>query len=270
MPGTHAELEKCCSAVVPKKRKRHIATKHLSNIGSAESTGRYFSKANRFSARARMRSRMAAASAATSYPANIYIDLAANHDDISYTVTQGNNASWQSQSKTTRFASSRVKQHVDGKSQNYGESFQSVIIQPGSTLSIPVAYRKPIVASQSRLGRGAFGAGVEVVEIDSSAVASMMERESLQHQDHDQYDETVQSLVLCNSEDSRQSAGNAEDTMQDGDMTPPRKGYKRRRYPTSKPFKCDKCEDSFNQRIHLKKHQSKHTGALVMLPSLIL
>lgn len=36
---------------------------------------------------------------------------------------------------------------------------------------------------------------------------------------------------------------------------------RKRRYPTSKPFKCDKCNQGFNQRIHLKKHQqSKHSG----------
>lgn len=35
---------------------------------------------------------------------------------------------------------------------------------------------------------------------------------------------------------------------------------KKRRYPTTRPFKCDHCEHSFNQRIHLKKHLSKHTG----------
>ncbi|XP_025114887.1 zinc finger protein 70-like [Pomacea canaliculata] len=37
-------------------------------------------------------------------------------------------------------------------------------------------------------------------------------------------------------------------------------GRKRRRYPTSRPFKCDQCDKAFNQRIHLKKHMSKHTG----------
>ncbi|KAK0043100.1 zinc finger protein 70 [Biomphalaria pfeifferi] len=35
---------------------------------------------------------------------------------------------------------------------------------------------------------------------------------------------------------------------------------KKRRYPTSRPFKCIHCEQAFNQRIHLKKHMSKHTG----------
>ena len=41
--------------------------------------------------------------------------------------------------------------------------------------------------------------------------------------------------------------------------TPGGRGRKRR-YPTSRPFKCDQCNDAFNQRIHLKKHLSKHTG----------
>lgn len=35
---------------------------------------------------------------------------------------------------------------------------------------------------------------------------------------------------------------------------------RKRKYPTSRPFKCDQCDHAFNQRIHLKKHLSKHTG----------
>lgn len=43
-------------------------------------------------------------------------------------------------------------------------------------------------------------------------------------------------------------------------------GYRKRRYPTTKPFKCEQCERAFNQRIHLKKHMSKHTGESVICP----
>ena len=35
---------------------------------------------------------------------------------------------------------------------------------------------------------------------------------------------------------------------------------KKRRYPTSRPYKCGECDQAFNQPIHLKKHMSKHTG----------
>ncbi|KAK7115383.1 uncharacterized protein [Littorina saxatilis] len=35
---------------------------------------------------------------------------------------------------------------------------------------------------------------------------------------------------------------------------------KKRRYPTTRPYKCDQCDHAFNQPIHLKKHMSKHTG----------
>ncbi|XP_076470422.1 uncharacterized protein LOC143300554 [Babylonia areolata] len=35
---------------------------------------------------------------------------------------------------------------------------------------------------------------------------------------------------------------------------------KKRRYPTSRPYKCTQCDQAFNQPIHLKKHMSKHTG----------
>ncbi|XP_046544143.1 zinc finger protein 579-like isoform X2 [Haliotis rubra] len=46
----------------------------------------------------------------------------------------------------------------------------------------------------------------------------------------------------------------------DNDGSPEKGGGKKRRYPTSRPFKCDQCDHAFNQRIHLKKHMSKHTG----------
>ena len=36
---------------------------------------------------------------------------------------------------------------------------------------------------------------------------------------------------------------------------------KKRRYPTSRPYKCGECDQAFNQPIHLKKHMSKHTGS---------
>lgn len=35
---------------------------------------------------------------------------------------------------------------------------------------------------------------------------------------------------------------------------------RKRKYPTTKPFSCEVCKEGFNQRIHLKKHMSKHTG----------
>ena len=34
--GTHEKLQECCSAVLPKKRKRHMETKHWSYIKSAK------------------------------------------------------------------------------------------------------------------------------------------------------------------------------------------------------------------------------------------
>ena len=35
-PGTHEKLKECCSAVLPKKRKRHMETKHWSYIKYAK------------------------------------------------------------------------------------------------------------------------------------------------------------------------------------------------------------------------------------------
>ncbi|XP_064611302.1 zinc finger protein with KRAB and SCAN domains 5-like isoform X2 [Liolophura sinensis] len=62
----------------------------------------------------------------------------------------------------------------------------------------------------------------------------------------------------------RVSENGSSDTLVDRRESPVSDGLygasKKRRYPTTRPFKCDHCEHSFNQRIHLKKHLSKHTG----------
>ena len=42
---------------------------------------------------------------------------------------------------------------------------------------------------------------------------------------------------------------------------------KKRRYPTSRPYKCGECDQAFNQPIHLKKHMSKHTGSAACFSS---
>ena len=40
--GTHETIKKCCAAVLPKKRKRHMETKHMPNFWSRYSRRRYF------------------------------------------------------------------------------------------------------------------------------------------------------------------------------------------------------------------------------------
>ena len=240
MPGTHAELEKCCSAVVPKKRKRHIATKHLSNMGESM---RYFTKNNRLFATARARSRVAPSS---TYPANIYIDLASNHDDVSYTVS-GNHSEWGTVSEGAKRSINGKMQHEETASnlnKTLPKGSQSVIIQPGSTFSIPLIYRKSEGYSVQKSFRNSRGGRA----ISSSAIKTVGSRKLKE-------DPEMSCYEASNTDGDENQVENDE-----VNVALMRKNNKRRRYPTSKPFKCDKCEDSFNQRIHLKKHQSKHTG----------
>ncbi|GFN75226.1 gastrula Zinc finger protein xlcgf49.1-like [Plakobranchus ocellatus] len=60
-----------------------------------------------------------------------------------------------------------------------------------------------------------------------------------------------------NGESSMETHGLGPDFDDPKFMTDGR--MKKRRYPTSRPFKCQHCDQAFNQRIHLKKHMSKHT-----------
>lgn len=60
------------------------------------------------------------------------------------------------------------------------------------------------------------------------------------------------------------SEGESVDSSNNGDTiignSPGKSQIRKRKYPTTKPFSCEECKESFNQRIHLKKHMSKHTG----------
>ena len=67
------------------------------------------------------------------------------------------------------------------------------------------------------------------------------------------------NLEIMTGKPSASASGEDQGYTEEGE----RNRTKRRRYPTSRPFKCEQCGRGFNQRIHLRKHQSKHTGELV-------
>jgi len=249
-----AILEKCCTAVVPKKRKRHMEIKHGGSSGS--------------NARKRTHSIQNA-------PTSIYIDLepGAEGQVFKASLSRGEDECQQSKSNAHNEWTSTV---------TGGVRRHSVIIQPGTTFSIPVSYASNMTMSgvptsfycsptfpsqhdqtgardreQADVGENQKYSGVELTVGEySRRVGKSME--------------SIRDAMMCdasnvstmNSEDFQgYDDGQPDEQDQDGNQS---QHQKRRRYPTSRPFKCDQCNDSFNQRVHLKKHQSKHTGESVI------
>lgn len=215
--GQSAVLEKCCSSVLPKKRKRHMEIKHAGS-----------------------RKRLPLVS---SGPTSIYIDLEPGSEGHSFQASVSH-SSVQDASTFPESESVEVRQPSLRR--------RSVIIQPGMTFSIPVSHSSvslapslngPIVAD-TVTADGTCSYKQASGKVDSKLPAS--------------------DTVTC--QPVQELAGNSTDErLQDG-VVSEEQGHgktlehKRRRYPTSRPFKCDQCDNAFNQRIHLKKHQSKHTG----------
>ena len=223
MPITHEEPKKCCCAVVPKWRKRHMETKHMRN---ARSGGTAINK---------------------SRSPSIFIDLVPSTDvgknapDLS-SVVESHSEDHSSYSMTV----------VSNNSVPTTSTERSVIIQPGTSFSIPIRYVSPPTSVSSSL--------------PSQTITTSMLANTSQFTDfhsllsHKQMSPSS-SLVLATdvpSASSRESE--VESDSGNGASGNTHGSGKKRRYPTSRPFKCDQCDNAFNQRIHLKKHQSKHTG----------
>ena len=231
--GHSAVLEKCCSSVLPKKRKRHMEIKHGSSRKRAP--------------------------VVSSGPTSIYIDLepgseghsfraSVSHDSVQNTTTLS-----ESESSKTLWPS--LRRH-------------SVIIQPGMTFSIPVSHASVSLAPSFD------GEVVNSVTVCSS------------HEQISPAEQYVQASNVVSTEPTAAQSvtyqpvyepiGAADEQINIADESS-RDGFvdeehghsktvehKRRKYPTSRPFKCDQCDNAFNQRIHLKKHQSKHTGTVLV------
>jgi len=235
-------VEKCCSSVLPKKRKRHMETKHGSSRKRAP--------------------------VVSSGPTSIYIDLEPGSEGQSFRASLSHDAV-----QDTVTASEAECSNMPWP----GLRRRSVIIQPGMTLSIPVSHASVSLAPS-------FNYPITADCVATTYSTSSHEQKSTAEQHLQASDmmssmctgaetvsyQPVQELTGTTDEQKNITDGSLHDMFlgeeQDYSKTVE---HKRRRYPTSRPFKCDQCDNAFNQRIHLKKHQSKHTGNVVSIAVII-
>jgi len=228
-----AILEKCCSSVLPKKRKRHMEIKHGSSRKRAP--------------------------VVSSGPTSIYIDLEPGSEGHSFRASLSHDTAQDpvtvSESESLMMPRPSLRR-------------RSVIIQPGMTFSIPVSHASvslapsfnyPVVAkSVTTYGTGSY-------DLKSTAEQHLQDS-SIMSSNPTTGADTVPYQPVQNLTDTADEQKNSTDYSIHDDYLGEEQGqcktleHKRRRYPTSRPFKCDQCDNAFNQRIHLKKHQSKHTG----------
>ncbi|XP_067932154.1 uncharacterized protein [Watersipora subatra] len=180
-------LSKCCTSIIPKKRKRHFETKHKTSFFK---TARYRRQHQ-------------------SLPSNgisngIFIDVDPPHSDMIEYETKVE----------------KTQEH-------------SAFLPVGRTVTIPINNR-------SREG-DYVGISYEGSEQNGST--------TYQNSSNLYSTKTASSSFTPNIIPSSKEVSQSEAPL-----------AVKKKYPTSKPFKCNNCDDSFNQKVHLKKHQSKHTG----------
>ena len=291
MPGTHESLKKCCSAVLPKKRKRHMEIKH------------------RISALARLRRQRMRSNS----PASIFIDVAPDSGGFT-SQTLSTEKLTGTKNKTGDLTIHATSNSTNPRLHSLCSSIKqkSVIIQPGSTFSIPVSYAvgslppaiRIIGSDFQRAISSAASSGMKLlsttahstvlpssiatVKLASESENSMVTGQNSSSEDSKYMESTtispdlsvIQGMIgQIFSEKTASSAAMSDhdiaadelSLMDDSGATMSEQSDslmsfardfrgKKRRYPTSRPYKCDQCDNAFNQRIHLKKHQSKHTG----------
>ena len=272
IPGTHEGLKKCCNAVVPKKRKRHFETKHT--LSARQKLSR------RLSGNDLTRSSRSVDSTKCN-SGTIFIDLEPNEDG---TLSQKSTSSNQGPSASVPvneigFQVSGLCRESNILSQGKSKGKGSVILQPGAVFSIPIAYSlttqtdgslRPLVISKHTFHPKAITSS-ESTEVDgkvleNNGTSSDAKNSGSTVTPHDNQVSVSDNLSLDNDEEKSGNGLEISTSPIDGGHQ-----SRRRRYPTSRPFKCDKCDSAFNQRIHLKKHMSKHTGKyLIYLGTLLL
>ena len=266
MPGTHESLKKCCSAVVPKKRKRHMEIKHMGHGG--KSKRREKTQSTKSSDRARN---------ITTH--DIFIDVnPQTTDEESFTVSTTNMQSVTSSLKGRTKREYSIRDDMcceEVEDTEYGEGEQSFIIQPGDVLSIPMSAAQPVPQRplstkdseyyyQRSSGRGAQQTP-KLPTIASILSTSRQPASDVQQSDGKGKSNSAKGEHTVDGEDQNDNMDNSDGEKPRGQGSSKSNGskqlkQKKRRYPTSRPFKCDQCDNAFNQRIHLKKHLSKHTG----------
>ncbi|XP_060080294.1 uncharacterized protein LOC132559692 [Ylistrum balloti] len=231
IPGTHENTRKCCSSVIPKKRKRHIETKHMSYSWSRYNRRRLYSGLDK-----------------SRSGGTIYIDVEDVRDEPP-------------RSQTRTYDQGDLKLRLSGEDESHKlstTSHGSVILQPGATFSIPLPYSTLSSGNAPR---------TSIIPISGTETRHSSEPT---HPTSSPSQSLTQTTDQKSSSDISEEVGNsvtfAEMTNQNAESDvnlDPNCAYyqgRKRRYPTSRPFKCDQCDNAFNQRIHLKKHMSKHTG----------
>ncbi|XP_061163133.1 uncharacterized protein LOC133172291 [Saccostrea echinata] len=282
IPGTHESLKKCCYAVAPKKRKRHMETKHMPSYWRT-----------RFNRRRMMSSRDASfRRPASRKQGTIYIDLKPESGVV--TATHSENES-SSETRTSNFDNSSGESlgiHVTGmtrdstsKANSQKPNRGSFFIKPRQVFSIPISYTIPAQSMDTNKTARYETKSVSSEELEHSSdrLTQKDQNSSISSAQSDYLPSnlgntstyvtsesqvfgidlpsiisqaTRQFNLVPSSSDCCEMSEKDTQYNEDGDGKLGRK----RRYPTTKPYKCDQCDNAFNQRIHLKKHMSKHTG----------
>ena len=252
IPGSHESLKECCNAVVPKKRKRHMEQKHMP---FAWGSSRYASR------KLLNRSKVCTASKAASLlmmsrqpssPGHIYIDVEpeslmssdsnSNIDSASLSVVQSLSGPLTSSGNLMTSSETVGKQ-------------KSLIIQPGAVFSIPFTYTIPNPSQgPSTKSMSTSTAQSLVITTQTSSDAYMMNLAT----SPPKYEtsptsqagtrEAIRSSILARRLQRAENSEAEEKGNSEG----------------KKPFQCEKCTMGFKQRIHLKKHMSKHTGKIFL------
>ena len=266
MPGTHENLKKCCSVVIPKKRKRHMETKHL----------------QAFTGRLKKRALERVAKDARSPPlTGIYIDIETPNKPaatasspavkvktqgqvvikppVSHKEGEDEDRAGEGSEQQSPDLPECCRQRIEGKVPSTTAPLLSntglqvlgsfVPLVPSSTASLPVI--------STFLPAPLHNQGTQATVTNSNNGSSP---QATARSGHDAGEIPKLALELPGQE--KMASDRAQTNSCQGGIRCEREQQKgkKRRYPTSRPFKCDKCDHAFNQRVHLRKHESKHTG----------
>lgn len=245
MPVTHEMLKKCCSSTVPKKRKRHMATNHMPSMLKAKRKGDTYSVQVPTARK----------------PFVIDIEHHSDHDESpdmsphpqlpeqqeTVTATVGGDTPKDRDELET---ATTVVKSTDQDTNSQQE--HSVIIQPGNSISIPVSWE----SFKRMIDKPTSSSPIPIPVQFPGCAARMPISISVTPSGFPQIGEHDIKPVV-KTESNRGAMPMQMVLPYDKDMIGK---HKKRKYPTSRPFKCSDCEQRFNQRIHLQKHQSKHTG----------
>ncbi|KAK6185470.1 hypothetical protein SNE40_007695 [Patella caerulea] len=255
IPGTHEEPRKCCNSIVPKKRKLHMV-KHMDQ-------GEDSNKSNPDEDE-------------TSYDnksSMIYIDVGSREGQFHNTSSRERT---QTYSPDTSPSGTKVQISDDDNEDsnpsdddNSTDGRRSVIIETGKSFSIPITVTSGQIVETSSLNSHTIrvykplNLSCNTGNRGNSDVSNMQHNSTanLQPSTSQQSSGIPASSTFVPVGDSESVwMSSTGDIGQDEEDDGEKDNAKKRRYPTSRPYKCEKCDEAFNQRIHLKKHMSKHTG----------